>query len=107
MAVEPTMIYQIAGIGIVIAILNIFLAQAGRHTGDHAVAAAADQALALHIITSFLRLGRSAGPACYAIVWRYDVPPRQNVARHGFRTDYTDSTEPIRVIRAESVSCYF
>jgi len=29
-AVDITMIYQIAGIGILIAILNIFLAQAGR-----------------------------------------------------------------------------
>ncbi len=29
-AVDITMIYQIAGIGIIIAILNIFLAQAGR-----------------------------------------------------------------------------
>jgi len=28
--VDITMIYQIAGIGIIIAILNIFLAQAGR-----------------------------------------------------------------------------
>lgn len=30
MRVDITMIYQIAGLGIIIAILNIFLAQAGR-----------------------------------------------------------------------------
>lgn len=57
-AVEPTMIYQIAGIGIVIAILNIFLAQAGRQEQAQMLSLAGVVIVLLWLVQLIARLFR-------------------------------------------------
>ncbi|MFO7265094.1 MAG: stage III sporulation protein AC [Limnochordales bacterium] len=55
---DITMIYQIAGIGIIIAILNIFLAQAGRQEQAHMLSLAGVIIVLLWLIQLIAQLFR-------------------------------------------------
>lgn len=58
MDLQPTMIYQIAGVGIVIAILNIFLSQAGRQEQAQMLSLAGVVMVLLWLVQLIARLFR-------------------------------------------------